>query len=329
MPSPAGPRVPPTLESPTNVRRLPTPQEAVAAYLDHLRVEVVASPHTVAAYRRDLNAVLRGLPAAAQHDLRRIDRGALLDGMDRQRRAGRAPASIARRLAAFRGFWRFLGTLGLHHAEGMEHDPTAGLPSPRKGRRLPKVLSRAAAAAWVTAEPAGAPDAPLALRDRALAEALYATGARVSEVCGWTLDDLRLPDRVVRCLGKGRKERWVPLSVPAADALAAYLRDGRPTLAGRTEPAASHLFLSRTGKPLDRHRVFRLLGRRATAAGVVGPRSPHVLRHSFATHLLAGGADLRVVQELLGHADVSTTEIYTHVDRDRLKGTHRRFHPRG
>jgi len=300
----------------------PPPRIAIQAYLDHLKVEAGASPHTIEAYGRDLVEVFRALPPSQRDDLQRVERTGLLRWMNAEREAGKAPSSIARRLAAFRGFWRFSRSW-----IRLEADPTAGLPSPRRGRRLPKVLSRTSVAAILESGDARPAIAPLALRDRALVEALYATGARVSEACGWRVEDVRLADRVARCLGKGRKERWVPLSVPAAEAIAAYLATGRPALVGATP--CDRLFLSRTGGPLDRHRVFRLLGGRAAAAGVAGPRSPHVLRHSFATHLLSGGADLRAVQEMLGHADVATTEIYTHVDRDRLKGVHRKFHPRG
>ena len=302
--------------------RTPSPQAAVEAYLDHLRVEAGSSPHTISAYRHDLVAIFAALPPAQRGDLARVERTGLLRWMNAEREVGKAPTSIARRLAAFRGFWRFCRSW-----IRLEQDPTAGLPSPRRGRRLPKVLSRTSVNAILERGDARPAAAPLALRDRALVEAMYATGARVSEACGWRIEDIRLSDRVVRCLGKGRKERWVPLSVPAADAIAAYLRTGRPALV--RADSSDRLFVSRTGGPLDRHRVFRLLGRRATAAGVAGPRSPHVLRHSFATHLLSGGADLRAVQEMLGHADVATTEIYTHVDRERLKGVHRKFHPRG
>lgn len=299
----------------------PTSSAAVAAWLDHLRVEVGASPHTLDAYGRDVRAVFAALPPGERDRPDRVTRAGVLRWMASERAAGRAPASVSRRLAAFRAFLRFARSI-----VPIDPDPTAGLPSGRRGRRLPKVQSKASVAAWVEAEGPRDPAHPLALRDRALCEALYATGARVSEACGWRLDDVRLADGVVRCLGKGRKERWVPLSVPAADAIRAWLERGRPALAQGDDP---HLFLSRSGAALDRHRVFRLLRARAAVAGVSGPRSPHVLRHSFATHLLAGGADLRAVQEMLGHADVTTTEVYTHVDRERLKGVHRRFHPRG
>jgi integrase/recombinase XerD len=169
-------------------------------------------------------------------------------------------------------------------------------------------------------------DGLLARRDRALLECLYATGARVQEACDWRVGDVRIADGVVRCVGKGRKERWVPLGGPAAAAVADYLQRARPALDRR---GSDRLFLSRAGRALDRHRVFRMLRGRAARAGIAGRTSPHVLRHSFATHLLAGGADLRVVQTLLGHQSVATTEVYTHVDSDRLKTVHRKYHPRG
>jgi site-specific recombinase XerD len=296
------------------------PSSVLAAFLDHLRVEVGASPHTIAAYRRDAVALVAALPPAQRTSLARIDRAGLMRWLGEERRLRRSAASTARRLAAFRSLWRFARTLG-----APADDPSAGLPSPRRGRRLPKVLSRDAVASLIERGEARPPGSPMALRDRALAEAMYATGARVSEACGWRLEDVRLDDRVVRCVGKGRKERWVPLSQPAAKAIARWIAEGRPALAR----GGDRLFVSRTGGPLDRHRVFRLLRTRAATAGVTGPRSPHVLRHSFATHLLSGGADLRAVQEMLGHTNVATTEVYTHVDRDRLKGVHRRFHPRG
>jgi integrase/recombinase XerD len=295
--------------------------DQVDPFLAHLRVEAGASPHTVAAYRRDVRAVLGAIPAAARRGPEALHRDALLGWLHGERTAGRAPSSVARRLAALRAFLRFLRTV-----EGPFPDPTAGLPTGRRTKSLPKVLSRAAVTRVLEAKDPRRSDAPLVLRDRALVECLYATGARVSEACDWTVADLRLDDGVARCVGKGRKERWVPLGAPAAAAVRAWLASGRPRLVRRP---TDRLFLSRSGEPLDRHRVFRLVGGRARAAGVEGPRSPHVLRHSFATHLLAGGADLRAVQEMLGHANVATTEIYTHVDSERLKGVHRRHHPRG
>jgi integrase/recombinase XerD len=293
----------------------------LTAWIDHLRVEVGASPHTVAAYGRDVKAVLSALPAEERRVPGRITRDGLLGWLHRERRSGRAPASTARRLAAFRGFLGFARTL-----TPVPTDPTAGLPVGRRGKSLPKVLRRETVAGLLAADSGRPAEHPLALRDAALLEALYATGARVQEACDWRLEDVRLKEGVCRCVGKGRKERWVPIGDRAADAIRAWLERGRPGLA---RDGSDRLFLSRTGQPLDRHRVFRLLRARAVRAGVTARVSPHVLRHSFATHLLSGGADLRAVQEMLGHANVATTEIYTHVDAERLKGVHRRCHPRG
>jgi integrase/recombinase XerD len=302
------------------VTTLPPTADVLDAWVTHLRVEVGASPHTVEAYARDAKAVVAALPASERGSLARLTRAGLLAWLHRERSSGRASASVARRLAAFRSLLRFARSLG------PLEDPTAGLPSARRGRALPRVLSRPAVAALIEAPGRGRDGSPLALRDRALLECLYATGARVQEACDWRLDDLRLDDGVARCVGKGRKERWVPLGKPAAEAVRRWLEAGRPRL---EKGGSDRLFLSRTGGPLDRHRVFRLLRARAGTAGVASGVSPHVLRHSFATHLLGGGADLRAVQEMLGHASVATTEVYTHVDRDRLKAVHRRHHPRG
>jgi integrase/recombinase XerD len=298
------------------------PASVLDAWLDHLHVERAASPNTLAAYRRDVVAALEfagiarsrfGSPGA----LAGLDPEAVLRWLREERRRGRAASSTARRLAALRGYVRFALSLG-----AIARDPTAGLPAGKPWERLPKVLSRAQVDALLSSIRGAA---PLDLRDRALLEALYATGARVQEACDWVPGDLRLRERVARCLGKGGKERWVPLGEAAARAVKAWLDEGR----GRLDQGRSdRLFLSRTGRSLDRHRVFRLLRARALAAGQAGRLSPHVLRHSFATHLLAGGADLRAVQDLLGHASVRTTQVYTHVDRDRLKSVHRRYHPR-
>lgn len=300
------------------------PRHLLEAWLDHLRVERGASRHTLAAYGRDVRRVLTaaGLwPAHADEPraLERLDEERLLAWLGAERRAGAASSSLARRLSALRGYLAFAGSLG-----GIAADPSRGLPTGRRWERLPKAWSKEQVERLLEGVRG---DGALALRDRALVELLYATGARVQEACDVRLGDLRLPDRVVRLRGKGGKERWVPLGAAAGDHLATWLQRGRPRLAATSSETA--LFLSRGGRPLDRHRVYRLLQQRALAAGLPGQLSPHTLRHSFATHLVAGGADLRVVQELLGHASVQTTQVYTYVDPDRLKQVHRRFHPRG
>lgn len=295
--------------------RTPSPPEALQAWLDHLQVERGVSPNTLIAYERDVRAVLRH--TGARQGLERLTRDALLSWLYAERRSDRAPASVARRLAALRGFVRFALSVGW-----VATDPTEGLGPGRKPQDLPRVLSRPSIDRLL----ASIPDArPLDQRDRALLEALYATGARVQELCDWALTDLRLAERLVRCVGKGRKERWVPLGAPAAEALAAWIENGRCDV---DRGASDAVFLSRSGRALDRHRIFRILRTRAAAAGLDANLGPHTLRHTFATHLLAGGADLRTVQELLGHASVQTTQIYTHVEEDRLKAVHKRYHPR-
>jgi integrase/recombinase XerD len=299
------------------MQRRRTPADMLAAWLDHLRVERGLSPNTLAAYERDVRQILTAV-GATRRELARITKEALYAWLSAERDAGAAPSSTARRLAAMRGFLAFARSLG-----ALEQDPTAGLASGRRPAPLPKVLSRPSVERLLASIPA---HGTLNLRDRALLEALYATGARVEEACSWRHEDLDLDRGLVRCFGKGRKERWVPLGGPAREALRAWLDAGRPALDRNT---SDRVFLSRGGRPLDRHRVFRLIRQRAAVAGLDGRISPHVLRHSFATHLLEGGADLRAVQEMLGHASVATTQVYTHVESERLKAIHRRCHPRG
>jgi integrase/recombinase XerD len=299
-------------------------REAIAAYLDHLAVERDASPHTVAAYRRDLGRLLAGLPQGtrpAEVSLTRMREH--LRALDAD---GLSPRSVARHLAACRSLFRFLKGEGR-----LTHDPTEGIAAARQARTMPRVLRPEQVDALLAA-PSGA--GPLDLRDRALLEALYATGARASEAAGLplagVLEALSAPAEVrpLRVIGKGRKERIVLLGARACAALEAWLVAGRPRLdRGR---GAGRVLLSRAGRPITRVEVFRIVRRSLVRAGL--PRdaaSPHTLRHSFATHLIERGADLRVVQELLGHTRVTTTQVYTHLDRARLLRVHREFHPEG
>lgn len=236
-----------------------------------------------------------------------------------ERERGLSDTTRARRLSALRGFFRFAAAEGL-----VEHDPCARLPAPRPGRRLPRLLSARQVDRLLSRGPGRG---PLAERDRALLELLYATGARVSEAADLRLDAFQTHLDVVRLTGKRGRQRLVPLGERAREALGAYLDTTRPRLAARARGAA-HLFLSKSGRRLTRGRILALLREACLRAGVP-PVSPHVLRHSFATHMLENGADLRAVQELLGHADIATTQIYTHVDRRRLRRAHARHHPRG
>jgi integrase/recombinase XerD len=226
--------------------------------------------------------------------------------------------SRARLLSTLRGFFRFLAVEGL-----CEGDPTATLVAPRKGRKLPTVLS----VVQVTRLLDGVDGAqPPELRDRAILELLYGCGCRVSELCGLDITDLDTSEATLRLRGKGRKQRLVPVGEPALDAVGRYLRAGRLRLVGKKANAA--MFLNQRGGRLSRVSVWNLIKRAGAAAGLPEAVSPHTLRHSYATHLLEGGADLRVVQELLGHADIGTTEIYTHIDRSWLAKAWLEAHPR-
>jgi integrase/recombinase XerD len=246
-----------------------------------------------------------------------LDAEAVSGWLHAERRARRAASTVARRVAALRSFTRYALSVG-----ALANDPTRSIPASARVRRLPKPLSREAVSRLLASIPRSG---ILGRRDHALLEALYATGARVQEACDWRLSDVNAQLGVIRCVGKGQKERWVPLGEAARAALGRWITEDRPQL-GR--PSSEHIFLSRAGRPLDRHRVFRILRGYAIRAGLSSIPSPHALRHSFATHLLEGGADLRAVQELLGHASVQTTQVYTHVDTNRLRRVHQRFHPR-
>jgi integrase/recombinase XerD len=227
-------------------------------------------------------------------------------------------ASVARQLAALRTFLRFL-----YHTQRLDRDPTSDILAPKKWNRLPDTLNIRQMQNLLEAPTL---DDEFAERDIALLELLYATGLRASEVCGLRIDEVNLRVGVLRCMGKGGKERIVPIGRTAVDALDSYLAKLRPRL--HRPRSGAYVFLSRTGRPLTRGSVWELIKKYAVRAGLRDKVTPHTMRHSFATHLLQGGADLRIVQELLGHASVTTTQIYTHVDRSRLKAVHQRYHPR-
>ena len=290
------------------------PSALLSEFLVYLGAELQLSQHTVAAYRRDLSRLLADMAELP-------GRESLLEHL---RDLGRtyAPASVVRAMAAIRGFFRYL------HAEGhTQSDPTEGLLGRRLERRLPPVLSLESVEALLEAFPG---DSPLSRRNRTILHTFYATGCRASEVVGLTAHSLVVDHRCLRVLGKGGKERLVPVSPRAMELILDYQKSVRPTLAARASgPEPEQLFLSRTGRPLDRIRLYQVMRKAADHAGLHLPCSPHALRHSFATHLVSGGADLRVVQELLGHASLGTTQVYTHVDQARLRGVHSEFHPRG
>jgi integrase/recombinase XerD len=302
----------------------PVAAAAVRRYLDYLAVERGLASNTLSAYRRDLHRYAGWLAAAGIDDPARAgepDLVAFLGAL----RAGSTPvgtryraSSVARTLAAVRGFHRFLVRERLAGA-----DPSRDLGTPKVPASLPKALSVEQVEALLGAI---AGHDQLALRDRALLETLYAAGLRVSEATALDVDDLDLEEGTVRAFGKGAKERLVPIGRSARRALEAYLVRARPLLAGpRSGPA---LFLNAQGSRLTRQGCWKILRRHARHAGLEAEVSPHVLRHSFATHLLAGGADIRSVQELLGHASLATTQVYTRITQDRLREVYLRAHPR-
>ena len=297
----------------------------IASYLDHLAVERGLSANTLASYRRDLRRYAEHLAGAGRDDPRQVteaDVSAFLVWL----RAGDedhpplSSASAGRAVVAVRGLHRFALREGT-----VEVDVAAAVRPPSPPKRLPKALTVDDVEAIL--EAAGAPGTRLALRDRALLELLYGTGARISEAVGLDLDDLDLEASTVRLSGKGGKQRIVPLGSYANDAVSGYLVRARPDLvaAGRGTPA---VFLNARGGRLSRQSAWTVLAKAADRAGVTAAVSPHTLRHSYATHLLDGGADVRVVQELLGHASVTTTQVYTLVTVERLREVYATAHPR-
>jgi integrase/recombinase XerD len=299
---------------------VPALPAGVALFLDALAVEHGLAANTIAAYRSDLAFFHAALAAMGRpvDDPARLTAEDVVRFLRGEREAGRSANTIARRLVAVRMYFRFLAAEGIVRA-----DATAQLDAPKQWQRLPGVLSRRTVTTLLEAPVA---TRPTGVRDRALLEVLYATGARVSEVTGLRLQDANLDLGYVRCFGKGGKERIVPLGSKAVAALRAYLAGARGALTRGGDTTA--LFVSRQGRPLTRGQIWSQLQRHARAAGVRGRIYPHLFRHSFATHLLENGAEIRYVQELLGHATVATTQIYTHVDQARLKSLHARCHPR-
>jgi integrase/recombinase XerD len=292
-------------------------------FLAYLRVECGLSANTLAAYGRDLRDLTADLVSGGVTSPGDITPRRLVEHLTRLRTEhGLASASIIRHMATIKVFSRWLVARG--HAES---DPSEILERPTKWRRLPNVLSPRQLKALIEAASPADDEQPLWLRDRAMLELMYASGLRASEVAAVGVNDFHETLGVVRVTGKGNRQRLVPVGKPAREAIQRYLRGCRATLVRPDGRDKGRLLLSRNGRPLERVAVWQIVRRNAATAGLKGVH-PHMLRHSFATHLLAGGADLRVVQELLGHADISTTQVYTHVDRSRLKDVHRRHHPR-
>jgi len=301
----------------------------IDAFLDHLRAERRLADHTIESYARDLTALGR-YAAGANRGLDALDRQSLEAFVRQQMASGLSPRSVARSIAAIRGFYRFLVL-----ERQLERNPADDLTPPRAWPALPKFLSIEEIDRLI-AQPD--PSTPLGVRDRAMIELLYATGMRVSELIGVRPDDLHLREQYVTCIGKGSKERLIPIGEQAAHWVERYMRDARPALVNRkargTPPRSQsrreggRVFVNVRGGPLSRVGFWKILKAHGRAAGLPRGLSPHVVRHSFATHLLERGADLRAIQMMLGHADVSTTQIYTHVLEARLRAVYDRFHPR-
>lgn len=292
-------------------------RRGLEAYLDHLRSVRRLAPNTVESYRRDLGA-LAAFARRRGRSLIELDRADVEAFVRAWRAGGRSPRSVARVVASVRGFYRFLVADGT-----LSRNPAAEVQAPRAWPSLPRYLTREEVDRLLDAPD---PTTPRGLRDRALLEVLYATGLRVSELVSLRLGQIQLEAGLLTCTGKGAKERLVPIGREATRWVARYLRDGRPELLrGRSAP---WVFVNARGGRLSRVGCWKLIKTYGQRAGIARPLSPHVLRHSFATHLLERGADLRAIQLLLGHADLTSTQIYTHVLEARLRAIYDRYHPR-
>lgn len=295
------------------------PSPLIEQFLDAIWMERGLSENTLVAYRNDLNAYARWLASQQQTDLTAVGRDDVQTYLAQRVAAKASPRSTARLLSTLRRFYAWL-----RRENRISQDPTALIESPKLGRPLPKTLTELEVEALLAA-----PDTqtPLGMRDRTMLEVLYASGLRVSELVNLTVMQLNLQQGVIRVTGKGNKERLVPLGDEAMNWLQRYIQDVRLALLnGQTRDA---LFVTQRREAMTRQAFWYMIKRHARSAGIEKALSPHTLRHAFATHLLNHGADLRVVQMLLGHSDLSTTQIYTHVARARLKDLHARHHPRG
>jgi len=288
-------------------------------FRDYLALEAGHSPHTVDGYLRDLRRLTEFAQGRGLTRPESVGRKDLREFVFALKDLGLSSATIRRQVSALRTYFAFLVGEGV-----LQDDPSDRLEAPQRGRDLPEVLSVGEMKALLEAPD---PDHPLAWRDRALLELGYGAGLRVSELTGLVVEDLIFSEGLVRVIGKGNKQRLVPVGRTLISTVSLYRQSFRPSLdRGQTR---GRLLLNARGRPLTRVGAWGIVKRAAERAGLAKRVTPHTLRHSFATHLLEGGADLRAVQEMLGHADLSTTQIYTHVDRDRLRSVHRQYHPRG
>ncbi|HEY3278941.1 MAG TPA: site-specific tyrosine recombinase XerD [Gemmatimonadales bacterium] len=287
-------------------------------FRDYLALEAGHSPHTVESYVRDIRRLAEHGESKGIHGPAELTAARLREFIYVLKDLGLAATTIRRQISAVRTYYKFLAGEG-----AVARDPSERIESPKRWRTLPAVLTVAEIERLLAAPNT---DEPLAIRDRALLEFAYATGARVSELVGLKLQDILFEDGIARVFGKGAKERVVPVGRRALGAVSLYAREIRPTL--DRGKGRGVLFLNARGTPLSRVGAWGIIKATARRAGLTKRVTPHTLRHTFATHLLEGGADLRAVQEMLGHADLSTTQLYTHVDRDYLRSVHKSYHPR-
>jgi integrase/recombinase XerD len=301
-------------------KRRDADRDFLGPFLHYLMAECGVSANTLAAYRADLARFSQWRRKHVPVPLAKLEISDLVGYIDHLGANGLAPSSIGRHLASLTTYFRFLIYDGR-----LKENIAKLLSAPTIWDRLPNVLGPASVDRLLSTPNT---ETPLGRRDRALLETLYATGCRASEVVGLRPGDLDLKTGTARCVGKGDKQRVVPLGARAREAIQTYLASDRPRLIAR-RPEIAEVFVSRLGRPLSRVGLWRIVTAHAGAAGLSGKVSPHTLRHSFATHMLAGGADLRVVQEILGHASIATTQIYTRVEMSRLLEIHKAFHPRG
>lgn len=293
-------------------------RELIENFLSYLSVERGLSSNTILSYREDLNFYADFLSQRSVDSLTKSSKNDVVNFMMYQKDKGLAVNSIARRLAAIKVFYRFLVRERL-----LKSDPTSLIDSPKLWKKIPETLSLNEVEQLLRQPNIRDTQG---IRDRAILETLYATGMRVSEAVNLKVDSVNLDIGFLRCIGKGNKERVIPLGNKAITSIKRYRSISRPRLLKNKE--SPFLFVSRLGKKISRQSMWKLVKRYAREARIKKPMRPHILRHSFATHLLEGGADLRSVQEMLGHANISTTQIYTHINKERLKSIHRMFHPR-
>jgi integrase/recombinase XerD len=294
-------------------------QHLVDAFLEHLAIERGLAANTRDAYAADLTRFAAHLQQRGLNQMNAVQRQHVTEYLMEQRKRGLTARSVARHLAAIRMFCRFL-----YREKMLANDITQLVDTPKLWRSLPHTLGYDEVDRLLNAPATGT---KLGLRDKAMFELMYATGLRVSEAGALKLNELNLEAGFLRTTGKGGKERIVPVGKQATEWMQRYIREARPRF-GKTPPTCGEIFLSSRGAPLSRKTIWHLIKKYSRDAGITQNITPHTLRHSFATHLLENGGDLRVIQEMLGHADIATTQIYTHVDQRRLKDAHYRYHPR-